>query len=283
MTAKTHAWIAIISASVMLMPNAATAGEIATAWTTTKTETKARLVAGSLNGKPAAALQIELAPGWKTYWRFPGDAGGVPPMFDWTKSDNVASADVSYPVPTRFVEKGGDTLGYKDAVAFPITIKPKDASQPVSLKLALDYGVCREVCVPVEAELAIVIAPDASNALPVDVLAAIERVPRTADKRRPSDPRLVGSVTKLDGPTPSLTIDAEFPGGTTGAAAYVESPEGNYIPLPKTDKVETLGENRLRFFIDLTGAVDPADIKGREAKVTLVSNGGLSEATFKIE
>ena len=33
-------------------------------------------------------LQIKLAPGWKTYWRTPGDAG-IPPHFDWVGSENL--------------------------------------------------------------------------------------------------------------------------------------------------------------------------------------------------
>src|SRR6185295_19860556 len=30
-----------------------------------------------------AGVEIKLQPGWKTYWRYPGDAG-VPPRFDWS-------------------------------------------------------------------------------------------------------------------------------------------------------------------------------------------------------
>ena len=56
-----------------------------------------------------------------------------------------------------------------------------------------------------------------------------------------------------------------------------------YIPTPKAGSAKDLGQNRVRFEIDLTGAVDPADIKGKVATVTLVSKQGLSENTFKLE
>ena len=49
------------------------------------------------------ALEIDLKPGWKTYWRDPGDAG-VPPTIDATASSNVASAELSFPAPHRFDE-----------------------------------------------------------------------------------------------------------------------------------------------------------------------------------
>ena len=88
---------------------------------------------------------------------------------------------------------------------------------------------------------------------------------------------------KLDGPRPSISIEAEFPGGAADAAIYVESSGGEFIPLPKLGSAKLVGPDRLRFEIDLTGAVDPADIRGKDAKVTLVSAQGLTEATFKFE
>ena len=59
----------------------------------------------------------------------PGEAGGVPPSFDWSKSTNLESAQVLYPAPKRFTDKAGDTVGYKGTVLFPVRLKPKDASQ----------------------------------------------------------------------------------------------------------------------------------------------------------
>ena len=50
------------------------------------------------NGTHYAALEIMLAPGWKTYWRTPGDAG-IPPQFNWSGSENLSAVGVSYPVP----------------------------------------------------------------------------------------------------------------------------------------------------------------------------------------
>ena len=55
----------------------------------------ARLIAASAadesgNRVLRAGVEIKLLPGWKTYWRYPGDAG-VPPVFDFAASDNVRS------------------------------------------------------------------------------------------------------------------------------------------------------------------------------------------------
>jgi DsbC/DsbD-like thiol-disulfide interchange protein len=56
-----------------------------------------RLMAGTVkDGALEAGIEIRLAPGWKTYWRYPGDSG-IPPRFDWSNSRNVAGATVAFP------------------------------------------------------------------------------------------------------------------------------------------------------------------------------------------
>ncbi len=256
--------------------------DLASPWTTDKPETRARLIAGVVGSKPLAAVDIELGDGWKTYWRFPGDVGGVPPFFDWGKSENVASITVLYPAPKRMTDATGDTLGYKSAVVFPVEVSPKDPAKPVDLKLALDYGICREVCVPVQAELELVLPPSITAQAPANLAAAYDHVPRPADKRRPDDPKLVKADVMLDGPSPTIAIEAEFPGGADAAQAYVFSPSGLYIPLPKASAVTDLGANRKRFVIDLKDASDPADLRGKTAVVTLLSDHGFSDATITL-
>src|SRR6516165_12151934 len=84
-----------------------------------------RLIAGdtkSVRDAPLrAGMEIRLAPGWKTYWRYPGDSG-VPPRFDFAGSQNVKSVDVAWPAPHRFSDESGITIGYKDGVIFPLSI-----------------------------------------------------------------------------------------------------------------------------------------------------------------
>ncbi|HPG88442.1 MAG TPA: protein-disulfide reductase DsbD family protein, partial [Hyphomicrobium sp.] len=66
---------------------------------------KARLLAGRAE-RPGqggehmyAAIEIEMQTGWKTYWRVPGDAGGIPPEFDLSASENAKDVTVLYPAP----------------------------------------------------------------------------------------------------------------------------------------------------------------------------------------
>src|SRR6185312_6389523 len=83
-----------------------------------------RLIAGSSKAGDAvlrAGIEVKLRPGWKTYWRYPGDSG-VPPHFDFSGSENLKNADVLYHAPHLFTDETGQSLGYKDTVIFPVVI-----------------------------------------------------------------------------------------------------------------------------------------------------------------
>ena len=58
-----------------------------------------------------AGVEIRLKEGWKTYWRYPGDSG-VPPVLDFSKSQNLKAVTVRYPAPTRFSDGGGGHSRY---------------------------------------------------------------------------------------------------------------------------------------------------------------------------
>src|SRR5271156_4567211 len=85
-----------------------------------------RLLAGSRSGSVLlGGIGFQLEPGWKTYWRTPGDSG-VPPRFDFSKSDNVEAVTILWPAPTKFDDgAGGFSLGYHDQVVLPLRIGPE--------------------------------------------------------------------------------------------------------------------------------------------------------------
>ncbi len=117
----------------------------------------------SHSGNPVlAGVHMKLADGWKTYWRKPGDSG-LAPRFDWSRSENVAAVDLRWPAPRRFDVPDDITFGYKDEVVWPVLVTPEDATRPLTLRLAMSYGVCSDICVPGEAELSLTI-PSAAEA-----------------------------------------------------------------------------------------------------------------------
>nr|WP_319947575.1 protein-disulfide reductase DsbD domain-containing protein [uncultured Shimia sp.] len=99
------------------------------------------------NGQHTAAIRISLNPGWKTYWRAPGDAG-IPPTFVWRGSKNIRDIQIAWPTPDVMDQNGMRSIGYHDEVILPVTITPNDPSKPIRLKSRMDIGVCRDICVP---------------------------------------------------------------------------------------------------------------------------------------
>ena len=245
---------------------------------------RVRLLAGPPAVKSAksylAGVEITLAEGWKTYWRTPGDAG-VPPQFDWAGSTNLATIKVGYPAPRRMQEPGAETIGYTSAVIFPVEVVPRDPAKPVDLELKLEFGVCREICIPAEAKLSLALPPsqlvgDASPAL----LAALERVPRSPASRRPTDPEIRHVAARLDGSSPRISIEARVPQGVRGADVFVEAPDGLYVPLPK--RLPDVADGTLRFEVDLSRGGNARELRAKTLTLTLVSDVGATEATWTV-
>src|SRR6202048_5566549 len=111
-----------------------------------------RLVAGSRSGAVLlGGIAIQLQQGWKTYWRTPGDSG-VPPRFDFSKSENIEAVTILWPAPLKFDDgAGGHSLGYHDQIVLPLRIVAKNADKPVKLRADVNYAVCEKICIPVEA------------------------------------------------------------------------------------------------------------------------------------
>lgn len=93
------------------------------------------------------AVRLTLSDGWKTYWRAPGDAG-IPPELSYRGSRNVADTSITWPAPYVFDQDGIQTIGYKNQLVLPIEITPKNAGKPIHLRGEIQFGVCKDVCIP---------------------------------------------------------------------------------------------------------------------------------------
>lgn len=96
-----------------------------------------------------AAINIKLEDGWKTYWRVPG-IGGIAPILNWDKSKNIKNISQIWPTPNIYNEYGLQTIGYKNELLLPLQIQPIDKKQPIHLSITIDFGICSDVCVPIQ-------------------------------------------------------------------------------------------------------------------------------------
>lgn len=253
--------------------------ELATPWTELHAS-RVRLIAGpagAMAGRFIAGIDISLADGWKTYWRVPGNSG-VPPYFDWQASTNVAGAKVLYPAPARLPEALGEAIGYKHSVTFPVEITLQDPGKATNLDVTLEFGVCREICIPARAKLSLAVpASGAAGPPSASIAKALASVPRPQSDRRTTDPELIGVTATFVGSSPQLSIEARFPQEAKSSDLFIEAPDGLYVPMAK--KVGDATGGTVRFEVDLS-RVNAQELKGKALLLTLVSDTGSVEAAW---
>lgn len=166
------------------------------------------------DGSRVAALHLSLAPGWKTYWRAPGDAG-IPPRFDWSGSDNLGSVSVVWPTPKVFDQNGMRSVGYDGELVIPLQIMPSTAGAPVRLEVDMELGVCADICIP--HALTFTADIDSAETRPTPAIAAaLAQQPFSAKEARVRASECVISPT-ADG----LQIEARVTMPSAGSPEYV--------------------------------------------------------------
>ena len=226
-----------------------------------------------------AGIELKLASGWKTYWRYPGDSG-MPPRFDFSRSENVKDVAVKWPAPQRFTDEGDVTIGYKGEVTFPVTVVPKDAAKPAVLRLDLDYAICEKLCVPAKATAELALAGDAVAHGPI-LTAAEARVPAPAAVGDRST-FAIASIRREAGPKePRIVVDVTVPDGASHVDLFAEGPTSDWaLPVPEPMPGAPPGVKRFRFALD--GVPPGASVNGAALKLTAVADDRAIEVEWRV-
>lgn len=259
--------LAIMASAIVAKPAWAASPDGASAWNGDSRAAIRLIPANGANATRRAGVEIKLAPGWKTYWRYPGDSG-VPPHFDFSKSENVKSATVLWPAPQRFTDPDGATIGYKDRIVFPVHIVPRDAAKPVTLRLALDYAICEKLCVPAHGTAEIVLDKSA-GAGEAAIAEAEARVPKRVQAGS-GDALSVKSVRREDSSPARVVVDVLAPADAT-VTLFAEGPTPDWaLPLPEPVPGTSPGLHRFSFALDGL----PSGATARGAMLTLTATAG---------
>jgi DsbC/DsbD-like thiol-disulfide interchange protein len=236
-----------------------------------------RLIAstGQNGGLLRAGVEVRLADGWKTYWRYPGDSG-VPPVFDFSKSENIKSVSILWPAPHRFAYEGGASIGYKGDVIFPVHVIPNDPGRPAMLRMGIEYAVCEKLCIPAhaQAELALASAPS-----PYDARLAVAeaRTPKPATVGDTGPLSIVAVRRELAQRHPRVVVEATAPAAAP-LDLFAEGPTADWaLPLP--EPVPGAPPGLRRFVFDLDGAPPGVDDTDVPLRFTLVSGENAVEVT----
>jgi DsbC/DsbD-like thiol-disulfide interchange protein len=238
-----------------------------------------RMIAGNPHpdARMRAGVEIKLEPGWKTYWRYPGDSG-VPPRFDFSKSQNVKSVAVMWPAPHRHRDESGTTIVYTDDVIFPLRIVAQDPAKPVVLRLKLDYALCDKLCVPADGEAELLLDGSASSLDPA--LTAAEAAVPTRTKLGDTASLAVRAVHReTGGAKPRIVVDVA---GPDPIDLFAEGPTPDWA-LPVPDPVAGAPAGLHRFAFDIDGVPPGVKAEGATLTLTLTSPAGAIEVTAPLD
>ena len=193
-----------------------------------------RLIAapGPERGTYEAGVEITMVAGSHTYWKMPGDSG-VPPVFAFNGSENVAGATVSFPAPTRISEEGFDAFGYTGRVVFPVAVTPVDGAKPAKLRVDVTYAVCDKICVPGHADATLTLAPRYGGVAGDLVAAALAQVPiPLPDAERG---KLLIAPKGGAGPSGASAWTLTWTGASPVTDIFPDAPEGFVFDTRKLD------------------------------------------------
>lgn len=207
-----------------------------------------------------SGLSVIMSKGWKTYWRVPG-AGGIPPQIEAT-GVNLKSTELLFPVPQRFYDESGESIGYKDEVVFPLRLAPRDIAVPLEVKFSSFFGVCEVVCIPAKSDATLRFAMG-SNQSPDAMLLGTwrEKVPVLSE----NGPVLSAAVTMKDN-KPALGI--HFKGKADDF--FISGSDKYYFHAPKIEDEQAS--------VAVSGAKSPDELKGQSLQiVTVIGGKGLEQ------
>jgi len=237
-------------------------------------EAKVRLFSGAdRQGRPLLGLTFKLRDGWKIFWRSPG-APGLPPQLTWRGSRNLKSAHFIWPAPELFTSFGFRARGYGGNVTLPIRVVVTDDTKPVEARVFVRYQVCKDVCIPGEARLALKMPIKARPHS--TITAALSRVPRLAardfpvwqvrlDAQRPDARQLIVTLRHRDRrfAKPVVILEAL-----------------QRLRLGRTGPVKRQGDGSLSVAVPILGGKPvPA---GLTARVTVLDGAGAWEKTVPV-
>ncbi|SHG94531.1 protein-disulfide reductase DsbD family protein [Bradyrhizobium erythrophlei] len=181
-----------------------------------------------------AGLEFRFAKGWHGYWRTPGDAG-IPPTVDWSASEDISGADISWPAPHRLVIEELQNSVYENDVVLPVKLHLKQAHTSVRVKASIEYAACSEICVPLQAELTLPLSTGAVGPSAESVLinSAQKQVPGSPDAAGIDVIRTRFVVTASE---PTLVVDLQSKSGAfIRPDLFVEGAGNGIPPAPKVE------------------------------------------------
>jgi DsbC/DsbD-like thiol-disulfide interchange protein len=146
------------------------------------------LADGGASGAPLTfGVRFQLDEGWHIYWRNAGGSGS-PPSIAWTPVPGLTTGDIQWPVPARIQTDAIVSYGYDGDVLLLVPAeRSAAASRAVTLAAALDYAICRDICVKETATAALALPAAAAMPPRSPEAALFDRARAQIPRRAPAD------------------------------------------------------------------------------------------------
>lgn len=234
---------------------------------------KAALVAREsviVPGKPiTVSLRLEIIEHWHTYWKNPGDSG-LPTKIKWTLPDGLVAKPIEWAAPQRLPLGPLTNFGYEGTVDHIVRIETPSSlvvGSTATLKASASWLVCKDVCIPEEAELTLTLPVAANSATTPAIQAQFD----TAFARISKPNSNWQTSAKIEGNTLQLTLNSLTALGKLPTDVFFY-PDLEELILNAAPQKLTATANRLVLEIPLATPIntDATSITG-----TLVANAGL--------
>ncbi|MEM8539647.1 MAG: protein-disulfide reductase DsbD domain-containing protein [Pseudomonadota bacterium] len=208
-------------------------------------------------------IDIDLLPGWKTYWRDPG-SGGIPPSIQINDAGLVTETEIKFPTPIWISSKYGSYAGYDAPVQIPFTLHTNGPLVEQDIATRVFIGICKDICIPAFSDFDLsVTQATGSSKTGIAVAAAFDALPK--------QPEEFGiSITTSTVMAQKLAI--EISGAGEGFSFFVSGQKGEQFNRPIL--VSANSETTV-FHVEPT---DPFE-DGQQVEVMLT--GQTDEATFE--
>jgi DsbC/DsbD-like thiol-disulfide interchange protein len=169
-----------------------------------------------------AVLQVDLTPGWITYWREPGGSG-IPPQITPAAGSKAEVTGIEFPVPKHIRLGDIDDIAYDEPVTLPFTIALNGEAD--TLDLSAFIGVCREICVPFQSEFKIDVAAAGHDT------SAEEAIIRDAEAKMPAAPGPDFNIAsfKLSPDRKALHLTLTLPSAGNDAPEVIATGPAGYV------------------------------------------------------
>lgn len=225
------------------------------------------------SGKRGALLQIEPDSGWVTYWREPGDSG-IAPQIAAEPGSPYTLSPLSFPVPRRLVDGDIKDIGYTGPVSLPLSIAGPASGE---LRATAFIGLCRNICVPFQADFAVSLRPD-------DSIGTEEAAIAFATEATLPDPPSADfdvTATAWDADLKHLDITLTLPPGFSGAPELFLTGPNGYVFTDFAGRAAGAGRYQARFPIEKLPR--GYDIHGKRWQILAVAGDRAIEKPLDFE